>query len=187
MLIGYSLAHNQVFLPIFGQSLDLIPLLKESGKVGASQQVIIGQKCLDDAYQKLGLMGKMDKILYNHLSKDFHYYLASISVANASSLAFVTRSGYREVYTSDSRKYFLLDIKHYDLGPDSYKGIAPDGNPINIRFASTNDIPELKKMNHEWMKENRNDLSHGYLAAMFSDDNWIFMIERKWVVLAEKE
>lgn len=187
MLIGYSLAHNQVFLPIFGQSLSLIPILKESGIVKPGEQVIIGQKCLNADYQKQGLMGMMDKILYTHLSHEFKYYLASIALTNSSSLDFVTRSGYREVYTSDTRKYFLTEIMPYELTEESYTTETSQGTQIRARFATAADTPALMQMNAEWMKENRSDLSHGYLAALFSEDNWDFMIQRKWVVLAETE
>ena len=185
MIVGYSLAHNQLFAPVFAESLSLLPRVKELGFINDESEAIIGQKCLNAEYQKGGLMGKMDKILYTHLSKDFKYYFASISLANKTSLNFVTNSGYKKVYATETRAYFIIDIKPSELNSDSYETKKPDGTEIHYRFATTGDIAELRQMNSEWMKENRNDLSHGYLAAMFSEDNWKYMIDRKWVVIAE--
>lgn len=185
MIVGYSLAHNQLFAPVFAESLGLVPKLKESGFVDTVEQVIIGQKLLRAEYQKSGLMGKMDKILYNHLSKEFRYYLASIAVANSSSLNFVHTSGYRKVYESDKRMYFIMDILPVSLDENSYTATRTEGSIIRFRFAENADIPALAQLNKEWLKENMTDLSHGYLAASFSEDNWAFMISRGWVVLGE--
>jgi len=186
MIIGYSLAHNQVFAPVFAESLGLLHRIKKQGDIGDTSEAIIGQKCIKTEYQKGGLMGKMDKILYNHLSAEFKYYFASIALVNSTSLNFINRSrNYRRVLATDTRAYFLTELRPMQLTAESYESIRPDGTVVRFRFATQSDIPSLMQLNHEWMKENRPDHSNGYLAAMFAEDNWAFMIARKWVVLAE--
>jgi hypothetical protein len=186
MIIGYSLAHNQLFAPVFAESLGLLNRVQEQGDIGSASEAIIGQKCMKAEYQKGGLMGKMDRILYTHLSNEFKYYFASISLANETSLNFITNSkGYKRVLATDTRAYFLTELHPTELTAESYESKRQDGTIVHFRFATPADIQELKQLNHNWMKENRTDLSNGYLAAMFSEDNWAFMIERKWVVLAE--
>ncbi len=183
MIIGYSLAHNQLFAPVFQESLGYLSKVKELGFVEKEEDVVIGQKCLRAEYQKKGIMEQMDKILYNYLSDYFKYYMASIALVNTNSLNFVTKRGYKKVYASDTRAYFITGMEPQALTSDSYETTAGNGAVIRYRFATSADISALKNLNHEFLKENRADLSNGYLAAVFSEENWEFMISRKWVVL----
>jgi hypothetical protein len=185
MIIGYSLAHNQLFAPVFEETFRYVPRIKEMGFIGDESEVIIGQKCLQAEFQKHGYVEMMDALLYDHLSNQFKYYLASISVVNSNSLGFVKKRGYVKVYESDTRMYFIRELKP-GLSENNKEGSARHGDKlIHFRFAVTGDIPELAKMNNDWLKDNLTDLSHGYLAAVFSEDNWAFMINRNWVVVAE--
>jgi len=185
MIVGYSLAHNQVFAPVFAESLALLHKIAELGHIGNASEAMIGQKCQLVEYQKGGLMARMDKILYDHLSKDYKYYIASISLANNASLNFVTHAGYQKVLATDTRAYFRIDMKPASLTSNDFAATRPDGTIVRFRFATNNDIPGLTEINANWLKENRTDFTYGYLAALFAEPDWKYMIERKWVVLAE--
>ena len=185
MIIGYSLAHNQLFAPVFEETFRYIPRIKEMGFIEDESQVIIGQKCLQAEFQKKGYMEMMDTLLYDHLSKQFTYYLASISVVNSNSLGFVKKRGYTPVYESDTRMYFIKELKPGLSENKSVGSVGHGDRLIHFRFAAISDIPELAKMNRDWLKDNLTDLSNGYLAAVFTEHNWEFMIDRNWVVIAE--
>ncbi len=185
MIVGYSLAHNQVFAPVFAESLGLLHKIAELGHIGSASEAMIGQKCQKVEFQKGGLMAKMDKILYDHLSKDYKYYVASIALANNTSLNFVTHAGYKKVLATDTRAYFQIDMKPASLTDDDFATTRPDGTVVRFRFATDEDIPGLTEINKDWLKENKTDFTHGYLAALFAENDWKYMIARKWVVLAE--
>ncbi len=185
MIAGYSLAHNQVFAPVFRDSLALRTRLKEMGIIENEDEVLIGQKCLLAKFQKSGIMERMDKVLYNELCLNYKYYMASIAKVNTSSLKYVINRGYKEVYSSDLRTYFLISLEHTPLTKDDEYVVAKDGAVIHFRFATLSDIPELTKLNNDFLKENLSDLSNGYLAAVFAPSDWEYMISRRWVVLGE--
>ena len=180
-LLGYALLNTCLPTPLLARAQGIVAGLVAGEQLAPAARVgLCSQLCLDAAHQGRGLMPALLTQLSGQVAGRYHWLYASVQRANARSLRFHEREGYRPVKEDADRVTFLRPVP----------AVAPAPLPLpagyRVRAGRPADAAALAALNAAWHREARaGQLTGGFLTTLLTEVEFNALIAAGEVAVVE--